>query len=67
MYSSESNLSVKLTMENQESLSRRFFITGIAASGKSYLCNKVAGDVGGPCVSIDDVREELKSDAQYEP
>jgi hypothetical protein len=44
---------------------KRLFITGIPASGKSYLANKLAETVGGLVVSFDDVRESLADDDRY--
>lgn len=44
---------------------QRIFITGIPTAGKSYLAKKLAEAVGGVCVSIDDVRQELVKDEKY--
>ena len=44
---------------------KRIFITGIPTAGKSYLAKKLAEEVGGICVSIDDFREELTKDEKY--
>lgn len=44
---------------------KRLFITGIPTAGKSYLAKKLAKEIGGTCVSIDDVREELSTDDRY--
>jgi 2-phosphoglycerate kinase len=44
---------------------KRLFITGIPTAGKSYLAKKLAEEVGGVCVSVDDVREELAKDQRY--
>lgn len=44
---------------------RRLFITGIPTAGKSYLAKKLAEEVGGICVSVDDMREELAKDERY--
>lgn len=44
---------------------RRLFITGIPTAGKSYLAKKLAKEVGGICVSVDDMREELSKDDGY--
>ena len=41
---------------------RRIFITGIPTAGKSFLAKKLAKEVGGVCVSVDDMREELSKD-----
>ncbi|MFW5853622.1 MAG: hypothetical protein ACOCU8_03310 [Patescibacteria group bacterium] len=43
----------------------RLFITGIPTAGKSYLGKKLAKEVGGLCVSVDDMREELSQDEKY--
>ena len=40
------------------------FISGIPASGKSYLAAKVAKAVGALHVEIDDLREEMRSDME---
>lgn len=44
---------------------KRLFITGIPTAGKSYLTKKLAKEVGGICVSVDDMREELSKDERY--
>ena len=44
---------------------RRLFITGIPTSGKSYLAKKLADEVGGIAVFLDDYREELTNDERY--
>lgn len=44
---------------------KRLFITGIPTAGKSYLAKKLAEEVGGVCVSVDDMREELVKDERY--
>jgi hypothetical protein len=44
---------------------KRLFITGIPTAGKSYLAKKLAEEVGGICVSVDDMREELSKDERY--
>ena len=46
-------------------MGKRIFITGIPTAGKSYLAEKLAEKVGGICVSIDDIREELVKDERY--
>ena len=43
----------------------RLFITGIPTAGKSYLAKKLAAEVGGICVSVDDIREGLAEDERY--
>lgn len=43
----------------------RLFITGIPTAGKSFLAKKLAAEVGGICVSVDDVREGLVEDERY--
>jgi len=40
-------------------LCRQLFITGIPASGKSYLAKKLAEKTGGVVVLLDELREEL--------
>lgn len=42
------------------------FISGIPASGKSYLARKIAKEVGIKHICIDDWREEMKSDPELE-
>lgn len=44
---------------------KRLFITGIPTAGKSYLAKKLAHEVGGICVSVDDMREDLSKDERY--
>lgn len=44
---------------------KQLFITGIPTAGKSYLAKKLAEEVGGICVSVDDMREELSRDERY--
>lgn len=44
---------------------KKLFITGIPASGKTYLGNRLAKEWGGICVSIDNVREKLAEDERY--
>ncbi len=44
---------------------RRLFITGIPTAGKSYLAKKLAEEVGGICVSVDDMREGFSKDERY--
>jgi hypothetical protein len=44
---------------------KRLFITGIPTAGKSYLAKKLAEEVGGVCVSVDDMREGLSKDERY--
>ncbi|MDE2188249.1 MAG: hypothetical protein KGJ35_00765 [Patescibacteria group bacterium] len=43
----------------------RLFITGIPASGKSYLANRLAEATGGEAYFLDDLREELGGDERY--
>jgi len=43
----------------------KLFITGIPASGKSYLAKKLARETGGIAVILDDFRESLASDERY--
>jgi hypothetical protein len=45
---------------------KRFFITGIPAAGKSYLAKKLAEHIGGEVFSVDNLREELGTDPQYQ-
>src|SRR3989344_7096889 len=40
------------------------FISGISASGKSYLAIKVAKAVGSLHIEIDDWREEMRNDTE---
>jgi len=44
---------------------RQLFITGIPTAGKSYLGKKLAKEVGGICISVDDMREKLAKDERY--
>jgi len=44
---------------------KRIFITGIPTAGKSFLGKKLAEKIGGICVSIDDIRENLSKDERY--
>ena len=44
---------------------QRLFITGIPTAGKSYLGKRLAKEIGGICVSIDDIRKELLNNDQY--
>lgn len=44
---------------------KRIFITGIPTAGKSFLGKKLAEKVGGVCVSVDDLREDLVKDERY--
>ncbi|TSC54922.1 MAG: Uncharacterized protein LiPW30_388 [Parcubacteria group bacterium LiPW_30] len=44
---------------------QRLFITGIPTAGKSYLGKRLAEEVGGICVSIDDMREDLAKDEHW--
>ncbi len=44
---------------------KRLFITGIPTAGKSYLAKKLASEINGISISLDDFRDELASDAQY--
>ncbi len=43
----------------------RLFITGIPTAGKSFLAKKLAAEMGGICVSVDDIRENLAEDERY--
>ncbi len=45
---------------------KRLFITGIPTGGKSYLAKKLAAEVGGKAVLLDDFRESLVKDSRYE-
>ncbi len=40
------------------------FISGIPASGKSYLANKVSKEIGIEYISIDNWREDMRSDSE---
>ncbi|MES2471188.1 MAG: hypothetical protein V4526_03075 [Patescibacteria group bacterium] len=44
---------------------KRLFITGIPTSGKSYLAKKLAAEVGGDAILLDDYREVISSDERY--
>ena len=44
---------------------KRLYITGIPTAGKSYLAQKLAEEVGGIAVSLDDFREALVFDERY--
>lgn len=44
---------------------KRLFISGIPTAGKSYLGKKLAQEVDGICISIDDIREGLSKDERY--
>lgn len=44
---------------------KAIFITGVPASGKSYLAKKLAKAVDGIHVEIDDIREALSHDPRY--
>lgn len=44
---------------------KRLFITGIPTAGKSYLAKKLAEEVEGIAVLLDDFREDLASDPRY--
>lgn len=44
---------------------KRLFITGIPTAGKSYLAKRLAKEVDGICVSVDDMRKELSQDERY--
>ncbi len=46
-------------------MTNRLFITGIPASGKTYLADKIAYAVGGIAVHLDDLREGLANDSRY--
>jgi broad-specificity NMP kinase len=43
----------------------RIFITGIPTAGKSYLAKKLAKELKGRAVLLDDFREALQSDEKY--
>jgi len=45
---------------------KRLFITGIPTAGKTYLAKKLAVEVGGIAVILDDFRESLSKDEKYE-
>lgn len=45
----------------------RIFITGIPASGKSFLAKKLAESTGGIAVFLDHFREDMAKNPQYEP
>ena len=44
---------------------KRLFITGIPTAGKSYLAEKLASEVNGIAVLLDDLRKPLKADEKY--
>ena len=44
---------------------KKLFISGIPTAGKSYLAEKLAKEVGGIRISIDDLREGLAEDPRY--
>ena len=44
---------------------KRLFITGIPTAGKSYLAKRLAEEVGGVAVCLDDFREGLVEDEKY--
>jgi len=44
---------------------KKLFITGIPTAGKSYLAHKLANEVGGIAVSLDDFREKLAKNPDY--
>ncbi len=44
---------------------KAIFITGIPVSGKSYLAKRLAQELGGIHVELDDFREELVGDERY--
>ncbi|MEI7480288.1 MAG: hypothetical protein WCJ59_01550 [bacterium] len=46
-------------------LGKRLFITGIPASGKSYLAQKLAKKFDGIIVSLDDIRLTLSKNKKY--
>lgn len=46
-------------------MSKILFITGIPTSGKSYLAEKIAKEIGGVHVRIDDWREEMAQDPRF--
>jgi hypothetical protein len=43
----------------------RLFISGIPASGKSYLANMLAEKLDGIHIAVDDIRKNLVSDPRY--
>ncbi len=57
---SNPSVSANLPMKKQ-----RLFITGIPTAGKSYLAKKLAEEVGGIYVSVDDMRPNLAKKEQY--
>jgi 2-phosphoglycerate kinase len=46
-------------------LGKRLFITGIPTTGKSYLAKKLAEELGGVAVLLDNHREVLGNDERY--
>ena len=44
---------------------KRLFITGIPTAGKTYLAKKLASEVGGVAVILDDFRKILSKDEKY--
>jgi len=46
---------------------KRLFITGIPTAGKSHLAKKLAAEVDGIIVLLDDFRETLASRERYKP
>jgi 2-phosphoglycerate kinase len=44
---------------------KRLFITGIPTAGKTYLAKRLADEVGGVVVILDDFRESLSKDEKY--
>ena len=49
----------------KEHKGKRLFITGIPTAGKSYLVERLANEVGGIAVCLDDFREALGFDERY--
>ena len=45
---------------------KRLYITGIPTAGKSYLAQKLAEQVGGIVVKLDDYREVMAKDERFE-
>ena len=52
-------------MKEKAKTPKRLFITGIPTSGKSYLAKKLASEIDGIVVCLDDFRENLVSDSRY--
>jgi tRNA uridine 5-carbamoylmethylation protein Kti12 len=46
---------------------KRLFITGIPASGKTTLANKLALELGAVVVSLDNAKDSFREDEKYEP